>query len=237
MPFWKDPATRAAIRPILCAEAPLKFAMCVLVLGSGVQLAEAVGPDQYGAGRQGGAELEVAEVRAAAAAHPDDPLLALDLKNAFGTVSWILALEAVVASAPRLAPALAAQWASGHMVIFARRAADAGWTAYAVTGGFFQGNVEAHPVFCIVFYGLTVHVARVTRALSTLSMRFWRYVDDWVIQVHLDGALLFWEAVVDAAPLWGMELQPRKCTFHIPAHAGQPLAALPAAARLIAERI
>ena len=98
-------------------------------------------------------------------------------------VSWILALEAVVASAPRLAPALAAQWASGHVVIFARRAASAGWTAYAVTGGFFQGNVEAHPVFCIVFYGLTAHVARVMRAPSTLSMRFWRYVDDWVIQV------------------------------------------------------
>ena len=62
------------------------------------QIAAAVGPPQYGAGRSAGAELEVGLVRAAATADPDMDILLLDLKNAHMTD----------AAATALAPGLAA---------------------------------------------------------------------------------------------------------------------------------
>ena len=57
-----------SIRPVLCGEALLKFAMGTCVRGSNAQIADSVSDRQYGAGRSGGAGQEVAEVRAAAAA-------------------------------------------------------------------------------------------------------------------------------------------------------------------------
>ena len=86
---------------MLCGEALLKFAIGTCVRASGPQIANAVSDRQYGVGRPSGAPQEVAEVRAAATAFPEDALLGLDIKNAFGAAQWADALLAVVAKAPR----------------------------------------------------------------------------------------------------------------------------------------
>ena len=59
-----------------------------------MQISRAVGPMQFGAGRAGGASLEVAEIRAAAQLRPNHALASLDLRNAFGTVERADALRA-----------------------------------------------------------------------------------------------------------------------------------------------
>jgi len=68
-PFWKSDL-QEAVRPILCAECLLKFAMGVLVKGASPQICEGVGPHKYGAGRCSGAHDEVNRVRSAARIWP-----------------------------------------------------------------------------------------------------------------------------------------------------------------------
>ena len=55
--------------------------------------------------------MEIAEVRAEMAENPHYALTTLDVKNAFGAIEWADALRVTVASAPKLAHALAAIWA------------------------------------------------------------------------------------------------------------------------------
>ena len=49
-----------------------------------MQVAEAVGERQNGLGRRAGAQLEIAEVRAAARAFPQHALIGLDIKMLLG---------------------------------------------------------------------------------------------------------------------------------------------------------
>ena len=92
------------IRPILCAEALLKFAVGTAIRRVDAQLANAMGDRQFCAGRRGGAALEIGEIRAAAKLQPDHALMSLDIKNAFGSVEWKNALRVVTAAVPKLAP-------------------------------------------------------------------------------------------------------------------------------------
>ena len=74
------------VRPILQSEALLKFAFGCCTKGCQVELAQGAGPRQYGAGRPGGATLEIAEIRAAAAMRPDCALIGLDEQNALASL-------------------------------------------------------------------------------------------------------------------------------------------------------
>ena len=85
------------------------FALGLVVRATASATAAACGPHQYVL-QSGGAIREVLEVRAAARAWPDRPLIAVDIKNAFGASGWANTLEAV-ASVPALAATMAAAWA------------------------------------------------------------------------------------------------------------------------------
>ena len=91
----------------------------------------------------------ITQIRAAAAAFPEQALVSLDIKNAFGAVAWDTALERTLASVPALAPALAASWASGSSTIFTEQK-DGTWKGFPISGSLVQGNPEGSPVFCLV---------------------------------------------------------------------------------------
>ena len=62
-----------------------------MALGSAVgtvhdQVLEAIGPQQYGGGRKGGAHLEVEQIRSASVRDPGKAFVSLDVANAFGAV-------------------------------------------------------------------------------------------------------------------------------------------------------
>ena len=81
-PFFKS--NGQDIRPILCAEALLKYAVGTCIRSLDGPMAAAMGDRQFGAGRAGGAAQEIGEVRAAARLQPDNALVSLDISNAFG---------------------------------------------------------------------------------------------------------------------------------------------------------
>ena len=120
------------MRPILCSEALLKFAMGTCVCGSEAQITCAVGSRQYGAGKRSGSALEIAEIRAAAAMFPDDALIGLDIKNAFGEVEWADALQAAAAKAPRLAVPMAAMWNNLSDAAYLKDADGHGWHKFTI---------------------------------------------------------------------------------------------------------
>jgi len=109
------------------------MAMAVIVAGAHAQIEEGVGTNQFGAGRQNGAYDEVAQVRAAARAYPDRPLVSLDIKNAFGSVRWEHALKLVLTHVPRLAPALRVIWAFRETFVYIQTSPLA-WTSFPIRG-------------------------------------------------------------------------------------------------------
>ena len=100
-PFFKDDAV--GLRPVMCGEALFKYAAACAIYAATRSIQAAVGYFQYGAGRSGGAALQLAEVQAEAHAYPADALASLDVKNAFGSIAWADALRIATAAAPKLA--------------------------------------------------------------------------------------------------------------------------------------
>jgi hypothetical protein len=108
---------------MLQSEALLKFAMGCCTKGCQVELMLGAGPRQFGAGRPGGAALEIAEVRAAAAMRPGCALVGLDEQNAFGAIDWTDALRQTLRRAPAFAVPLSMLWRGGAgILVFVLRA-------------------------------------------------------------------------------------------------------------------
>ena len=237
-PFWKNDS-QEGVRPILCGEPLLKFAMAVCVHAVQPGIAAAVGPRQFGAGASAGAEREIAEVRAAAEAFLGLAMLSLDMKNAFGSVAWSDVLEAVVAAVPELAPAIAAQWATRMTRVYSRNETGTGWHYFNATGGLSQGVTEAQPAFCLV---LAVVISRVMQdpALPEgirAQMRTWAYVDDWLLQVPVTALGQVWDAVVRHAATFNLQVQPVKSVVHLPCCAGRPVEEHPDEVRAFAGKV
>ena len=191
--------------------------ICVNV--SGVQISHAVGSSQYGAGRSAGAELEIAEVRAAAAIYPEDAVLGLDMKNAFGAVSWADALPALVAHLPKLAVPLALQLSCFGIIVYLKDVDGQGWHCFKILGSLVQGDVEAHSIFCVVIAIVAARVHADTRIPATArrSLRSWLYVDDWVLQAKVHFLAILFEVIREHAAPLGLSLQARKYQVHVPA--------------------
>jgi hypothetical protein len=113
-PFYKSDGV--SIRPVICSEALMKYAVAAAMTAMLPRMGAAFGPHQYGAGRAGGAERELYEVRASmrcqdtASTLPEDQwiIATLDLTNAFGNVQWAHTLEVALRRCPAVAPMLAA---------------------------------------------------------------------------------------------------------------------------------
>jgi hypothetical protein len=214
-PFWKDEHC-TKIRPVLCTEVLLKVAMGVITRGAETQIARGVGPHQYGAGRSAGAAAEIGEVRAAVSAFPHRAVLSLDIKNAFGEVSWQVALRAVLQHAPMLAGPLTCMWQAGRTAVHTA-APDGSWTAWPIHGSLIQGNLEAQPIFCLVM-AMALDAVRADPKLAewTPVIRHWQYVDDWVIQAPTESVPALMASLGRALDTLGLPLQLAKCKWHVP---------------------
>jgi hypothetical protein len=123
------------------------------------KMGQAFGPHQYGAGRAGGAERELYEVRASlrhrasGAANVDEQwvIATLDLTNAFGNVQWAHALEVACKRCPGVAPLLAAMWATQEVTLHVQQQGNH-WMSVMLYGSLLQGGLEGHPRFCVVLW-------------------------------------------------------------------------------------
>ena len=229
-PFFK--ADMVSIRPILCAEALLKLAVGIGIRIADRQLSAAYGDSQFGAGRRGGAEKEVAEVRAAASLEPDKALMSLDVQNAFGAVQWKDALLAVAAAVPKLGPLLAVQWHACKLRLWVQDANGQGWRLILIYGSLLQGGLDGHPIFCLV---MAVFLDRLAAnqivAVRWAEVRVWDYVDDLLFQCPVSLVATLLQAVEAELRRLSLRLQARKCRIHIPSLASTPVTDWPAAVR------
>ena len=233
-PFFK--ANGVDIRPILCAEALLKFAVGTAIRRADRQLAAAMGERQFGAGRPGGAAMEIGEIRAAAKLKPNDALVSLDIKNAFGSVQWKDALQAVTRAIPKLAPILAVQWAACRLRLWLQDATGAGWHVMVIYGSLLQGGLDGHPVFCLVIGVVAAKIgSNVGLAHFWKRVTYWMYVDDMLFQCPIEHVAQMMGVVRCVLEDFALVLQTTKCQLHIPALAAVPEEAWPEAARALAE--
>ncbi len=82
-------------RPVAAGECLRKLAARALVREHRTLLLDAVGRQQYGAGRPGGAETLLHTVQVVSAARPNHAWVQLDVKNAFPSVRRRAVLEAL----------------------------------------------------------------------------------------------------------------------------------------------
>jgi hypothetical protein len=210
-PFFKGQTTR--IRPVICAEHLYKFAAGVTLRSARAELTRATGPCQYGFGRPGGAPLEASEIKAAMSANPTWPTLSLDVKNAFGAVTWTSALRVAEEECPQLGLILAGQWQYGHLSLLTERTTGC-WTHNEATGSLLQGGHDGHPAFCVILWHyLRKHLG--TR-VSDPTLRIWLYVDDIVVQAAPETWNHLWPAIKAALDDAGFALCAAKCAWHCP---------------------
>jgi len=231
-PFFKP--NGVDVRPILCAEALLKFAVGSCIRTTDTQLAAAMGDRQFGAGRAGGVYQEVGEVRAAARLRPNDALASLDIKNAFGSVRWVDALRAVLKAVPKLAPLLAIQWHSMELKLWLQKADGQTWHMLIIHGSLLQGGLDGHPVFCLVVSVVLGKIRNDGRISAYwLQISIWAYVDDLLMQCPPQLLRILIAVVTDVLATFQLQLQHGKSCAHIPAQAGKPLTEWPEEARVI----
>ena len=231
-PFFKS--NGVDVRPILCAEALLKFAVGTCIRTADAQLAAAMGERQFGAGRVGGAYQEIGEVRAAARLKPNDVLAPLDIRNAFGSVRWVDALRAVLNAVPKLAPLLAIQWYSMELKLWLQSFHGQSWHMLIIYSSLLQGGLDGHPVFCVVVCVVLVKIRSDGRIEAVwLHIAVWAYVDDLLLQCPPQHLRILIAVVTDVLASFQLQLQHRKSCAHIPALAGKPVAEWPAEARVI----
>ena len=229
-PFWKDEHC-TKVRPVLCTEVLLKVAMGAITRGAEVQIARGVGPQQYGAGQSAGAAAEIGEVRAAVGAFPDRAILSLDIRNAFGEVSWPVALHTVLKRAPLLAGPLACMWQSGATNVHTA-APDGSWTKWPIHGSLIQGNLEAQPIFCLVMAEALEAVCNDPALAEWAALiRHWMYVDDWIIQAPVECVPTLMACLERVLAQLGLPLQLTKCRWHVPSLRSMDPAEWPPTAR------
>jgi hypothetical protein len=205
-------------RPVIQGEVLLKFAIGAVVDVARPGITRGVGARQYGAGRAGGAELEVHEVRAAARVRPEDPIGAVDVANAFGSAEWDDSLHAANAHAPQLGPALAAQWQARRLKLWLLDADSQGYHELWVFGSLLQGGADGHPTFCLLMAVVLVRVGADGRLAGCEAFyRFWLYVDDVVVQCVLRLFRVVVEVLRDALAELQLELKHEKSMVHVPA--------------------
>ena len=226
----------------MCGEALYKYAASCTIFAATRSIQAAVGDFQYGAGRSGGAALQLAEVHAEALANPEDALASLDVRNAFGAISWADALRIITAVAPKLAPFLSVIWSPGHQVIWTQATQPGQWMAAAICGSLVQGGPEAHYVFCLVMAEVLRDVQRSMDAsahpdststahpdststandpatpapTNTISLFLWAYVDDITFKCRLPLLCEMLRTMRSALSRYGCELQPKKCNICVP---------------------
>ena len=123
--------------------------------------------------------LEVAQVRAASKLRPHDALISLDVQNAFSSVPWAYALNAVLQCVPRLAPFLAVQWKALQLLLWLQDSEGACWHALIIYGSLLQSGLDAHPGFCIVLCVVLERTQSNQRVAGTwTNATVWAYVDD-----------------------------------------------------------
>ena len=150
-----DAPRKRRLRPIACAECPLKLVEGAAIDAVMTEVAPALEPAQMGCGAADGAGVMVSLLRTWAGeemvAHaelPQGPLVfaGLDLENAYGRAYRSACVRGLRRRAPTLAPLAATQWSCAAVTAWQR--ADGAWRSSETTRGGWQGSRLTQLSFC-----------------------------------------------------------------------------------------
>ena len=187
------------VRPITVFEMLLKPATGVILDVSKADVIQAVGPYQYGAMMQCGADRMVYNLRSMALAAPHKLFIATDIQNAFGTVNRATAVGALLMYLPAFVPIMSLFWGSLYTALYIPNS-HSSFAQLKVTQGVFQGECISTAVFCTHLRVAIDHFLQQTKCLfpdrdPTQVVQFLAYVDDVVLIMEPSDFLTLW-------PVW-----------------------------------
>jgi hypothetical protein len=147
-PIPKVGGALGEIRPIALFDTPFKLATGTTNDSLRSDIIGASGGYQYGAGKSSGAQQLLSDATGLSVALPNHAFVSLDATNAYGNMSRVFTLQAIITKAPRLAPIVALQWSYGPTTAWVEVAPGV-WVEHLIYDGLFQGECLAGAEYCI----------------------------------------------------------------------------------------
>ena len=193
----------------------LKLATGVFLDVSKADVIHAVGPYQYGALMECGADRMVYNLRSMALAAPHKLFIATDIQNAFGTVNRATAVGALLMYLPAFVPIMSLFWGSIHTALYIPDS-HSSFAPLKVTQGVFQGECLSTAVFCTHLRVAVDHFLQQIKELfpdrdPTQVVQFLAYVDDVVLIMEPDDFLAIWPIWVQSLAKFGLIVEQSKC--------------------------
>ena len=213
------------VRPLLVGSTLRRLALRALARARREQLSEACGPNQYGVGRKGGANLLLKCLKAQVEKRPDAAVLKVDLKTAFQKMEREEAFQAMADAVPDVEPALRT-WYSGQATHFWKDAAGR-YEKVPSTAGFDQGCPLAAAGFSV---GQRTPLDNFLEQLQRLDplARLYSYLDDTYVVLNKSLAALALTGLSKALEPLGLALNPAKTKVWSPTGPnGLPVEMLP----------
>ena len=210
----------SGVRPITLFEMLLKLATGVVLDVSKADIINAVGPYQYGALMECGADRMVYNLRAMALAAPHKLFIATDIQNAYGTVNRSTAIGALLMHLPCFVPIMSLFWGAAHTSLYVPDS-HSSFAQLKVTQGVFQGECLSTPVFCTHLRAAIDHFLH-HAALAfpdgdpNSLVQILAYVDDVVLIIDPPDFSTLWPIWVESLRKYGLLVEQSKCKAWVP---------------------
>ena len=213
------------VRPITLFETVLKLATGLALAISKKDIIKAVGEFQYEGLMSSGADKMVYNLRGLANSKPSHVFIASDVKNAFGTVQRIIALNALLKHLPFLSPIMSLLWSTEYNTLLVPNGPNF-FGQLLITEGVLQGECLSTAVFCIflrfvvaTFY-TELAVATKGKVPDAIGIRFLitilAYYDDVVLCCQPEHLDIIWPLWIKVLKDHSLEVEPKKCKVLVP---------------------
>ena len=194
------------IRPICVSDMFIRLiAKCTVILEQNF-IAKSMAPLQVAVGTRGGAEIAIHGIRAHLDANRDHIAIAIDLKNAFGSIPRIEIARAF--DKLQLEPTLYTRWFFNHFGAPPSRVVLQGGASFTYNVGVPQGGPTSMQWFCLAIQNL---LERSHRRLAPHQGTVISYADDTFLIGDPLNVLLAFQEFVDLAGRIGLRHRIEKC--------------------------
>ena len=209
------PKPNGKARPICIGESLRRFALGALHTKMKPKFEALLRPHQFGLSLDGTTKA-VNEIGTYLEAHPKSIMLILDFKNAFNSVLRAKIREALREKLPQLLPLFESFYSEDTEVACWT---NDGWQKVAMPRGVIQGDPFSMALFCLAVMPLLREAIKLMEAPaydSSVEGIVKAYADDWHPVGSAEKIRRIFPYLYRRAPLYGMEMQPEKCSWFSP---------------------
>jgi len=214
------------IRPICISDVFIRLiAKCTVILEQDF-IAKSMSPLQVAVGTRGGAEIAIHGIRAHLDANPNHIAVAIDLKNAFGTIPRMEIARAL--NKLSLDSTTYTRWFFNHFGVPASRVVLPGGRWFSYNVGVPQGGPTSMQWFCLAIQDL---LREAHQRLSPSGGTVISYADDTFLVGEATHVLETFKLFVNSAACIGLHHRISKCQIV------SPIGKLPAESRQLAQEL